>query len=55
MGGVYSMRGRDRRRRFMSKPCTDEEIMLIWIMKKWGVRGWTGFVWFRIGSVVGFL
>jgi hypothetical protein len=28
----------------------DGKIILKWILKKWGLRLWTGFIWLRIGT-----
>jgi hypothetical protein len=27
-----------------------DEIILMWILKKWGIHMWTGFIWLRIGT-----
>jgi hypothetical protein len=28
----------------------DGRIILEWILKKWGEKVWTGFIWLRMGS-----
>jgi len=31
----------------------DGKVILGWILRKYGRKVWTGFIWFRIGPVVG--
>jgi hypothetical protein len=33
----------------------DGRIILKWILNKYGVRVWAGFIWLRIGSSGGFM
>jgi hypothetical protein len=36
-------------------PYVDGRIILKWIVKRYGIRMWTGFMWLRIGSCSRFL
>ena len=47
--------GNLRERDYLGNPGVDGRIILRWIFSKWDVGIWTGLIWLRIGTVVGFL
>jgi len=51
--GVYG--GFRGEKNFLEDPGVDGRIILRRIFRKWGVRAWTGSIWFRIGTRGGHL
>ena len=42
--------GNLREREHLEEQGVDGRIILRWLFRKWGVRGWAGLIWLRIGT-----
>jgi len=47
--------GKHEGKRPLGRICVDGRIILEWILRKLGGKGWTGFIWLRIGTNGGLL
>jgi hypothetical protein len=54
-GAYRVLAGKPEGRDHLEDPGVDGRIVLIWIIRKWDVRAWTGLIWLRIRKSVGHL
>jgi len=47
--------GNQRERNSLEDPGVDGRVILSWIFRKCDVGAWTGLIWLRIGTGVGYL